>query len=144
MKAAVVQQFGQPLIIEDRPVPEPGPGQVAIRMEASGLCHTDIHAAQRRLAGHAHSAVHPGHEGVGIVYSVGEGVTSLASAEGRGAVARLRMRHLRALPDRLGDAVPHAAEHRLLDGRQLRGVLPRRAAFAARCRTASTRSTPPH
>jgi propanol-preferring alcohol dehydrogenase len=45
MRAAVVPGFGQPLVIEDRPVPEPGPGQVTVRMEASGLCHTDIHAA---------------------------------------------------------------------------------------------------
>jgi D-arabinose 1-dehydrogenase-like Zn-dependent alcohol dehydrogenase len=42
MRAAVVPAFGQPLVIEDRPVPEPGPGQVVVRMEASGLCHTDL------------------------------------------------------------------------------------------------------
>jgi alcohol dehydrogenase, propanol-preferring len=41
MKAAVVHTFGEPLVIEDRPIPEPGPGQVVIRMEASGLCSTD-------------------------------------------------------------------------------------------------------
>ena len=45
MKSAVVRAFGQPLVLEDRPIPRPGPGQVVIRMEASGLCHTDIHAA---------------------------------------------------------------------------------------------------
>jgi propanol-preferring alcohol dehydrogenase len=45
MKAAVVRQFGQLLVIEERPVPVPGPGQVTVRMVASGLCHTDIHAA---------------------------------------------------------------------------------------------------
>jgi alcohol dehydrogenase, propanol-preferring len=45
MKAAVVPAFGDPLVLEDRPVPEPGPGQVTVRMIASGLCHTDIHAA---------------------------------------------------------------------------------------------------
>ena len=37
MKAAVVEKFGEPLVIEDRPVPEPGPGQITVRMEASGL-----------------------------------------------------------------------------------------------------------
>lgn len=46
MKAAVVRAFGEPLVIEDRPDPEPGPGQVRVRVEASGLCHTDIHAAR--------------------------------------------------------------------------------------------------
>ena len=45
MKCAVVRAFGQPLVIEERAIPRPGPGQVVIRMEASGLCHTDIHAA---------------------------------------------------------------------------------------------------
>jgi hypothetical protein len=45
MKAAVVREFGQPLVMEDRPIPSPGRGQVTVRMEASGLCHTDIHSA---------------------------------------------------------------------------------------------------
>ena len=49
MKAAVVRQFGAPLVIEDRPVPAPVPGQVTVRMEASGVCHTDIHAAHGDL-----------------------------------------------------------------------------------------------
>jgi propanol-preferring alcohol dehydrogenase len=45
MKAAVVHDFNQPLSIEDVPRPEPGDGQVLVRIEACGLCHTDIHAA---------------------------------------------------------------------------------------------------
>ena len=45
MYAAVVHRFGNPLVIEDRPTPTPGPGQLLVRVEASGLCHTDIHAA---------------------------------------------------------------------------------------------------
>jgi alcohol dehydrogenase, propanol-preferring len=76
MKAAVVRGFGQPLVIEDRPIPEPGPGQVAIRMEASGLCHTDIHAANGDWPVTPTPPFIPGHEGVGIVISVGDGVTS--------------------------------------------------------------------
>lgn len=44
MRAAAVTSFGKPLTIEDRPIPRPGPQQVLVRMEASGLCHTDIHA----------------------------------------------------------------------------------------------------
>ena len=76
MKSAVVRAFGQPLVIEDRPIPGPGPGQVAIRMEASGLCHTDIHAAHGDWPVTPTPPFVPGHEGVGIVYSVGEGVTS--------------------------------------------------------------------
>ncbi len=77
MKTAVVRAFGQPLVIEDRPIPGPGPGQVAIRMEASGLCHTDIHAAHGDWPVTPTPPFVPGHEGVGIVYSVGEGVTSI-------------------------------------------------------------------
>ena len=46
MKAAVVHSFDAPLVIDDVPVPEPGPEQVLVRIEASGLCHTDIHAAR--------------------------------------------------------------------------------------------------
>ena len=44
MKAAVVHDFTQPLTIDNVPMPEPGDGQVLVRIEACGLCHTDIHA----------------------------------------------------------------------------------------------------
>jgi len=76
MRAAVVRAFGQPLIIEERPVPEPGPGQVVVRMEASGLCHTDIHAASGDWPVKPTVPFIPGHEGVGIVTALGQGVTS--------------------------------------------------------------------
>jgi len=71
-----VPGFGQPLVIEDRPVPEPGPGQVVVRMEASGLCHTDIHAANGDWPVTPTVPFIPGHEGVGIVTAAGDGVTS--------------------------------------------------------------------
>jgi len=74
MRAAVVPGFGQPLIIEERPVPEPGPGQVVVRMEASGLCHTDIHAASGDWPVKPTVPFIPGHEGVGIVTDLGPGV----------------------------------------------------------------------
>jgi propanol-preferring alcohol dehydrogenase len=77
MRAAVVPCFGQPLVIEERPIPDPGAGQVVVRMEASGLCHTDIHAANGDWPVTPTVPFIPGHEGVGIVASVGEGVTSL-------------------------------------------------------------------
>jgi propanol-preferring alcohol dehydrogenase len=76
MRAAVVPGFGQPLVIEDRRVPEPGPGQVVVRMEASGLCHTDIHAANGDWPVTPTVPFIPGHEGVGIVTALGDGVTS--------------------------------------------------------------------
>ncbi|MFF4783622.1 zinc-dependent alcohol dehydrogenase [Streptomyces griseorubiginosus] len=77
MKAAVVRAFGAPLVIEERPDPEPGPGQVRIRVEASGLCHTDIHAARGDWPVKPNPPFVPGHEGVGLVEKLGEGVTHL-------------------------------------------------------------------
>jgi alcohol dehydrogenase, propanol-preferring len=76
MKAAVVRQLGQPLVIEERPVPAPGPGQVLVRLEASGLCHTDIHAAHGDWPIKPVPPFVPGHEGVGRIKAVGEGVSS--------------------------------------------------------------------
>jgi alcohol dehydrogenase, propanol-preferring len=81
MKAAVVPEFGAPLVIEERPVPEPGPGQITVKMEASGLCHTDIHAAQGDWPVKPNPPFVPGHEGVGTVHMIGNGVTGLRVGE---------------------------------------------------------------
>ncbi len=75
MKAAVVTDFHSPLRIEDRPVPAPGPGQVLVRLEASGLCHTDIHAAHGDWPVKPSPPFVPGHEGVGVVEALGAGVS---------------------------------------------------------------------
>ena len=75
MKAAVVTDFTQPLEIQDLAIPEPGTGQVLVRMEACGLCHTDIHAAHGDWPVKPTPPFIPGHEGVGIVEQVGPGVT---------------------------------------------------------------------
>lgn len=77
MRAAVVPELGAPLVIEDRAVPEPGPGEVLVRMEASGLCHTDIHAAHGDWPVRPSPPFVPGHEGVGIVERVGSDVTEV-------------------------------------------------------------------
>ena len=73
MKAAVVASLGAPLEIRELPVPEPGPGQLLVRMEASGLCHTDIHAAHGDWPAKPTVPYVPGHEGVGIVEALGPG-----------------------------------------------------------------------
>src|SRR5436305_3713490 len=78
MKAAVVNSFDQPLSIEDVPTPEPAEGQVLVRIEASGLCHTDIHAARGEWPVKPKLPLIPGHEGVGIVVELGQGVTEVA------------------------------------------------------------------
>ncbi|MER6385992.1 zinc-dependent alcohol dehydrogenase [Streptomyces sp. NPDC001250] len=77
MKAAVVRALGDPLVIEERPDPEPGPGQVRIRVEASGLCHTDIHAAHGDWPVKPNPPFVPGHEAVGLVKALGDGVIHL-------------------------------------------------------------------
>ncbi len=77
MKAAVVHNFTSPLRLEDIPKPEPGLGQVVVKIEASGLCHTDIHAAHGDWPIKPNLPLIPGHEGVGIVESVGPGVTNV-------------------------------------------------------------------
>ncbi|MCG2990890.1 zinc-dependent alcohol dehydrogenase, partial [Escherichia coli] len=46
MKAAVVEDFGQEFQVKDAPTPEPGPGQALVKLIASGVCHTDLHAAE--------------------------------------------------------------------------------------------------
>jgi propanol-preferring alcohol dehydrogenase len=46
MRAGVVHAFGKPLTIEEIPVPTPGPGEVLIKVVATGVCHTDLHAAE--------------------------------------------------------------------------------------------------
>ena len=81
MRAAVVHAFDQALRIEDRPVPEPGPGQVVVRMETCGICHTDIHAAHGDWPIKPTPPFVPGHEGVGIVERLGSGVAHLAEGE---------------------------------------------------------------
>jgi len=75
MRAAVVKRFSEPLVIEERPIPEPGRGQIRVHIEASGVCHTDIHAARGDWPVKPTLPLVPGHEGVGLVDALGEGVT---------------------------------------------------------------------
>lgn len=75
MKAAVVPELGAALELRDLAVPEPGPGQVLVKLEASGLCHTDIHAAHGDWPVKPSPPFTPGHEGVGVVTAAGPGAT---------------------------------------------------------------------
>lgn len=74
MKAAVVRAFGQPLVIEEVPVPRPGAGDILVKIEACGVCHTDLHAAEGDWPVKPEPPFIPGHEGVGHVVAVGAGV----------------------------------------------------------------------
>ena len=81
MRAAVVHKFRGPLTIEEVPVPEPGPGQILVRVAASGVCHTDLHAADGDWPVKPKLPFIPGHEGVGHVAALGAGVTSLKEGD---------------------------------------------------------------
>ena len=85
MKAAVVPSLGAPLEIRELPVPEVGPGQVLMRVRASGVCHTDLHAAEGDWPVKPTAPFVPGHEGVGEVAAVGKGVTHLKEGDRIGA-----------------------------------------------------------
>lgn len=77
MQAAVVERFGEPLVVRELPVPTPGPGQALVEIFASGVCHTDLHAADGDWPVKPTLPFTPGHEGAGIVAALGPGVTHL-------------------------------------------------------------------
>jgi alcohol dehydrogenase, propanol-preferring len=81
MQAAQVRQFGQPLVIAEIEVPTPGPGQILVRTEACGVCHTDLHAANGDWPLKPALPFTPGHEGIGIVVALGAGVTAVREGE---------------------------------------------------------------
>lgn len=86
MRAAVLNGFGQPLRLTDLPIPTPGKGEILIRLQASGVCHSDVHIWK----GETQPAIAPypyilGHEGVGEVAALGEGVSDWQLGERAGA-----------------------------------------------------------
>jgi len=81
MKAAIVHAFGQPLEIEQVPVPDVPPGQILVKVEASGVCHTDLHAANGDWPVKPRLPFIPGHEGVGFVAAVGAGVKGVKEGD---------------------------------------------------------------
>ena len=81
MRAAVVRAFGKPPAIKEIPVPEPGPGEVLVKVIACGVCHTDLHAADGDWPAKPHLPFVPGHEITGVVAALGPGVTSLREGD---------------------------------------------------------------
>lgn len=79
--AAVVHDFGAALSVEQVPWRELEPGQILVKVEASGLCHTDIHAAHGDWPVKPTPPFVPGHEGVGRVVELGPGVTEAARGD---------------------------------------------------------------
>ncbi len=77
MRAAVLEEFGQPLVVQELDLAEPSTGEVLVRLVACGVCHTDMYTASGvDPSGYAPTVL--GHEGAGVVEAVGEGVGSLA------------------------------------------------------------------
>ncbi len=77
MFAMVLTDIGQPLSLQELPDPQPGAGEVRLRVEACGVCRTDLHLVDGELP-KTDLPMIPGHEIVGIVDALGEGVTALA------------------------------------------------------------------
>ena len=75
MKAAVCNEFGKPLIVEDVEIDKPGKREVKIRMDATAICHSDIHFLNGDFL--QELPVVAGHESAGVVEELGEGVTSV-------------------------------------------------------------------
>jgi alcohol dehydrogenase, propanol-preferring len=81
MQAAQVERFGQPLALRELVLPSPGAGQILVKTEACGVCHTDLHAAQGDWPLKPALPFTPGHEGIGIVAALGAGVTAVKEGD---------------------------------------------------------------
>jgi alcohol dehydrogenase, propanol-preferring len=80
MRAMVLDAPGQPLRLAELPAPEPGPGQILVRIEACGVCRTDLHVVDGDLA-EARLPIVPGHEIVGKVTAIGTGVENFREGQ---------------------------------------------------------------
>src|SRR5499427_9531652 len=77
MRAAVLEEFGAPLVVREVELAEPIANEVLVRLVACGVCHTDLYTASGAdPSGYTPAVL--GHEGAGVVEAVGEGVSSLA------------------------------------------------------------------
>jgi len=77
IRAAVLEEFGKPLVVREVDLAEPKAGEVLVRLVACGVCHTDLYTASGvDPSGYAPTVL--GHEGAGVVEAIGEGVSSVA------------------------------------------------------------------
>ena len=81
MQAARVEKFGQALVLRELDVSAPGPGQILVKTEACGVCHTDLHAANGDWPAKPTLPFTPGHEGIGRVVALGAGVTAVKEGD---------------------------------------------------------------
>jgi propanol-preferring alcohol dehydrogenase len=81
MQAAVVEAFGKPLVLKEVDIPTPGAGQILVKTEACGVCHTDLHAAAGDWPLKPALPFIPGHEAIGLVVALGAGVTNVKEGD---------------------------------------------------------------
>src|SRR6476620_210435 len=80
MKAAVLEKFGEPLVVTELDLDDPGPGEALVRLVACGVCHTDLYTASGvDPSGYAPTVL--GHEGAGVVERVGADVRIVAKGD---------------------------------------------------------------
>jgi len=80
IRAAVLEEFGRPLVVQEVDLADPGPGEVLVRLQACGVCHTDMYTASGvDPSGYAPTVL--GHEGAGVVERVGEGVSLVGKGD---------------------------------------------------------------
>ena len=129
IRAAVLEEFGAPLNVTEVDLAEPSPGEVLVRLEACGVCHTDMYTASGAdPSGYAPTVL--GHEGSGIVEKLGDGVSSVAAGRPRRDPVLTSVPRVRPLPQPEDEPLPRdprAAEPRL-PARRNHTALPRRRA----------------
>jgi propanol-preferring alcohol dehydrogenase len=142
MRAMMIERLGpvregaEPLVLVDRPEPQPGPGEVLIRVSACGVCHTELDEIEGRTAPRGCRSI-PGHQVVGRVAALGPG---WALSRGRAGGGGLDLRRRRHLPScRRGDEnlCPRFVRHRPRRRRRLRRAWWRRPSSCTRCPMAS-------
>ena len=102
IRAAVLEEFGQPLRVQTLDLAEPRAGEVLVRLAACGVCHTDLYTASGAdPSGYAPCVL--GHEGAGVVEALGADVTSLARRRPRRDAVRSGVRRVRPLPERANE-----------------------------------------
>ena len=115
-------------MIPEYDIPTPGPGQILVKTEACGVCHTDLHAANGDWPVKPTPPFIPGHEGIGLVIAAGRRRHDREGGRpGRRALAVLGLRSLRILPDGLGNGLRQGGIRRLYQEWRLRRIHPRRS-----------------
>ena len=132
IRAAVLEEFGRPLVVQEVELAEPRAGEVLVRLVACGVCHTDLYTASGAdPSGYAPCVL--GHEGAGVVERVGEGVTLVRPGDHVVTLFAPECGDVRALPQRPHEPLrrdSRPAEPRLPPGRHDAPLARRRGAAA--------------